>query len=65
MGVVADVADQICVMYAGRVVERADVYDIYERPAHPYTRALLQSIPRVDQKGQQPDGRSADCHPRW
>ena len=52
MGVVADVADKICVMYAGHAVERADVYDIYERPAHPYTKALLESIPRVDQKGQ-------------
>jgi oligopeptide/dipeptide ABC transporter ATP-binding protein len=53
MGVVADVADKICVMYAGHAVERADVYDIYERPAHPYTKALLESIPRVDQKGQE------------
>ncbi|MBA3622593.1 MAG: ABC transporter ATP-binding protein [Euzebyales bacterium] len=52
MGVVADVADKICVMYAGHAVERADVYEIYERPAHPYTKALLESIPRVDQKGQ-------------
>jgi oligopeptide/dipeptide ABC transporter ATP-binding protein len=53
MGVVADVADKICVMYAGRAVERADVYEIYERPAHPYTKALLESIPRLDQKGQE------------
>jgi oligopeptide/dipeptide ABC transporter ATP-binding protein len=52
MGVVADVADKICVMYAGHAVERADVFEIYERPAHPYTKALLESIPRVDQKGQ-------------
>ncbi len=53
MGVVADVADKICVMYAGRVVERADVMSIYSAPAHPYTKALLESIPRVDMKGQQ------------
>jgi len=52
MGVVADVADKICVMYAGHAVEQADVYEIYEQPAHPYTKALLESIPRVDQKGQ-------------
>src|SRR5690349_2979018 len=52
MGVVADVADKICVMYAGRVVERADVMSIYEAPAHPYTKALLESIPRIDMKGQ-------------
>jgi len=53
MGVVADVADKICVMYAGHAVERADVYEIYEHPAHPYTKALLESIPRLDQKGQE------------
>jgi oligopeptide transport system ATP-binding protein len=53
MGVVADVADRISVMYAGRVVEEAPVYDIYARPGHPYTRALLESIPRLDLKGQQ------------
>jgi oligopeptide transport system ATP-binding protein len=53
MGVVADVADRISVMYAGRIVERAAVHDIYASPAHPYTKALLESIPRVDLKGQQ------------
>ena len=53
MGVVADVADRINVMYAGRIVEKAPVYDIYARPSHPYTKALLESIPRVDHKGQQ------------
>jgi oligopeptide transport system ATP-binding protein len=51
LGVVADVADRIAVMYAGRVVETAPVRDIYTRPAHPYTRALLESIPRLDHKG--------------
>ncbi|MBU2668743.1 ABC transporter ATP-binding protein [Actinoplanes bogorensis] len=53
MGVVADVADRIAVMYAGRVVEEAPVYDIYGRPAHAYTKALLESIPRLDHKGRQ------------
>jgi oligopeptide transport system ATP-binding protein len=53
MGVVADVADHICVMYAGRVVEDAPVNDIYANPAHPYAKALLESIPRVDLKGQE------------
>jgi oligopeptide/dipeptide ABC transporter ATP-binding protein len=53
IGVVADVADDICVMYAGREVETADVYSIYANPAHPYTRALLESIPRADMKGKQ------------
>ncbi|MFI6758568.1 ABC transporter ATP-binding protein [Micromonospora sp. NPDC050417] len=52
MGVVADVADRISVMYAGKVVEEAGVFDIYARPAHPYTKALLESIPRVDLRGQ-------------
>jgi len=51
MGVVADVADRISVMYAGKIVEEAPVYDIYARPAHPYTKALLESIPRLDMKG--------------
>jgi oligopeptide transport system ATP-binding protein len=53
MGVVADVADRISIMYAGRIVEEAPVYDIYGRPAHPYTKALLESIPRLDRKGSQ------------
>lgn len=53
LGVVADVADKIAVMYAGRIVERADVYELYRQPAHPYTKGLLESIPRLDQKGQQ------------
>ncbi|MEV7325763.1 ABC transporter ATP-binding protein [Streptomyces sp. NPDC093970] len=53
LGVVADVADRIAVMYAGRIVESAPVHDIYKTPAHPYTRGLLDSIPRLDQKGQE------------
>jgi len=51
LGVVADVADRIAVMYAGRIVEHADVFDVYARPGHPYTKGLLESIPRLDQKG--------------
>ena len=53
LGVVADVADEIAVMYAGKIVEQADVHDIYASPAHPYTKGLLESIPRVDLKGGQ------------
>ncbi|MQY13571.1 Oligopeptide transport ATP-binding protein OppD [Streptomyces sp. RB5] len=53
LGVVADVADKIAVMYAGRIVEAASVHDIYRAPAHPYTRGLLDSIPRLDLKGQE------------
>jgi oligopeptide transport system ATP-binding protein len=52
LGVVADVADKIAVMYGGRIVENAPVHDIYGNPGHPYTKGLLESIPRVDQKGQ-------------
>ena len=52
LGVVADVADKIAVMYAGRIVERADVFDLYAQPGHPYTKGLLDSIPRLDQKGE-------------
>ncbi|MEU9002071.1 oligopeptide/dipeptide ABC transporter ATP-binding protein, partial [Streptomyces sp. NPDC048551] len=43
----------IAVMYGGRIVENAPVHEIYKRPAHPYTRGLLDSIPRLDQKGQE------------
>ncbi|WP_405744228.1 ABC transporter ATP-binding protein [Streptomyces sp. NBC_01525] len=53
LGVVADVADTIAVMYAGRIVENAPVHHLYRAPAHPYTRGLLDSIPRLDHKGQE------------
>ena len=52
LGVVADVADRIAVMYAGEIVEHAPVNDIYANPAHPYTEGLIASIPRPDQKGE-------------
>ncbi len=48
LGVVAEIADRVVVMYAGRAVEEADVNDIYGNPQMPYTRGLLNSIPRVD-----------------
>jgi len=48
LGVVADVADRIVVMYAGSVMEQAPVLDLYARPAHPYTEGLLAAVPRVD-----------------
>jgi oligopeptide/dipeptide ABC transporter ATP-binding protein len=48
MGVVAENADRVIVMYAGRKVEEAEVGDLFERPAHPYTRGLLASIPHLD-----------------
>ena len=64
MGVVADVADRIAVMYAGRIVEEAPVYDIYARPAHPYTKALLESIPRRRPARARSSTRSAGCRRR-
>ncbi|GAA2797604.1 ABC transporter ATP-binding protein [Crossiella cryophila] len=51
LGVVAEVADRIAVMYAGRIVEKADANSLYKQPGHPYTLALLDSLPRLDQKG--------------
>ncbi|HTW06386.1 MAG TPA: ABC transporter ATP-binding protein [Acidimicrobiales bacterium] len=48
LGVVADMADRIIVMYAGRAVEESPVRDLYRAPAHPYTVGLLQSVPRLD-----------------
>jgi oligopeptide/dipeptide ABC transporter ATP-binding protein len=47
LGVVAEVADRISVMYAGRVIERGTATEIFESPAHPYTRGLLDSMPKV------------------
>ncbi|WP_418896466.1 ABC transporter ATP-binding protein [Stomatohabitans albus] len=51
LGVVAGVADRLVVMYAGTAVERAGVMDLYGNPLHPYTRGLMDSIPRADQVG--------------
>lgn len=47
LGVVADMAEEVCVMYGGRVVEYAAVRDIYYAPQHPYTQGLLASVPRL------------------
>ncbi|MGI5173793.1 ABC transporter ATP-binding protein [Treponema sp. OMZ 840] len=50
LGVVAGMCDTICVMYAGRVVERGKTEDIFKEPKHPYTRGLIQSVPRLDKE---------------
>ncbi len=63
LGIVARMCDQLAVMYAGRIVETGPVSDVFNRPAHPYTAALLRSIPRMTQarerltaiEGQPPD----------
>jgi len=51
LGVVAGTCENVCVMYAGRIVERASVDDLFAEPKHPYTTGLIQSIPRLDEKG--------------
>ncbi len=50
LGVVADMADEVAVMYLGKIVERGAAADIFRDPKHPYTIALLESLPRMDQK---------------
>jgi oligopeptide transport system ATP-binding protein len=51
LGVVAGVSDDVVVMYAGRIVEQADTEELFANPQHPYTQALLASIPRLDDAG--------------
>ena len=50
LGVVAGMADRVIVMYAGFIVEEAEVDDLYDSPLHPYTLALLQALPRADRR---------------
>ena len=50
LGVVAEMADEVVVMYSGKVVERGDVRTIFGNPHHPYTKGLLSSIPRLDER---------------
>ena len=47
LGVVAETADRVCVMYTGRIVEESGVYEIFEKPKHPYTQGLLRSVPKL------------------
>ncbi len=49
LGVVAETADRVVVMYCGRVVEQADVKELFKDPKHPYTKGLIESIPRLDE----------------
>jgi oligopeptide transport system ATP-binding protein len=51
LGVVAEAADRIAVMYAGRIVESGPIREVYDKPRHPYTRALMRSAPSVGTKG--------------
>jgi oligopeptide/dipeptide ABC transporter ATP-binding protein len=49
LGVIAEISDHVAVMYAGQIVECADVKTLYANPLHPYTHGLLRSIPRIDE----------------
>jgi len=51
LGVVANIADRVAVMYAGRLVETGSVDDLFADPRHPYTRGLIASVPRIDRRG--------------
>ncbi|MFH2202781.1 MAG: ABC transporter ATP-binding protein [Elusimicrobiota bacterium] len=50
LGVIAEVCDEVVVMYAGRIVERAPIVELFKSPKHPYTKGLLESIPRLESK---------------
>ena len=51
LGVVADACDRVLVMYAGQIVEQADVFTLFASPSHPYSRALLAAMPRITEPG--------------
>ena len=50
LGIVAKMCDRVAVMYAGKIVEQAPVRELFDRPKHPYTRALLGSVPKLGNK---------------
>jgi peptide/nickel transport system ATP-binding protein len=54
LGVIAETCEQVVVMYAGQVVEQGSVFDIFDRPKHPYTQGLLRSIPKLTDIPKQP-----------
>ncbi len=63
LGVIAEVADDISVMYAGRVVESCSIADVFEQPLHPYTVGLLASRPGTDDNAGRGEGRKLACIP--
>jgi oligopeptide/dipeptide ABC transporter ATP-binding protein len=58
LGVIAEVADEVAIMYAGRIVEHTSKEELFENPLHPYTQGLLASLPRFDQPDRIPSDRS-------
>ncbi|MGI8810975.1 MAG: ABC transporter ATP-binding protein [Pyrinomonadaceae bacterium] len=57
LGVVAETADRVCVMYTGKIVEESGVDELFEQPKHPYTQGLLRSVPKLTGSGTVHDGR--------
>ena len=53
LGVIAEMCDRVLVMYAGQIVETAGIYEIFDNPCHPYTRGLMNSIPKIEGKKSQ------------
>jgi oligopeptide/dipeptide ABC transporter ATP-binding protein len=51
LGIISQMCHRVIVMYAGRIVEEADVATIFRSPAHPYTRGLIDCLPRIDAEG--------------
>ena len=49
LGVVAETCDKVAIMYAGQIVEQGSIVEVYDNPKHPYTKGLLESIPRIDE----------------
>ncbi len=66
LGVIAEVADEVAVMYLGRVVEKAPVVELFKNPQHPYTKALMTSIPTIDAKPRErlPSVKGSIPHPQ-
>ena len=54
LGIISDICDEVIVMYAGRIVEKGSIDDIFYRAAHPYTQGLLKCLPRLDSDGSEP-----------
>jgi peptide/nickel transport system ATP-binding protein len=65
LGVVRNLVDRVAVMYGGRVIEEADVDDVFKEPLHPYTRRLLEAIPRVHGSRRRPRGMRGSAVEPW
>ena len=50
LGVVAETCDRVCIMYAGRIVEDAETFELFGKPVHPYTRGLLTAFPKLGEQ---------------